>query len=294
MELDQLRSFCFVAEERSFSRAARRMFVTQPAISMQIKSLELEIGQSLFDRSKKEIATTEAGKILYTHAKRIFSEMDNARNEIDKIQQMVRGELIVGCSDTVSSYILPALLADFLKEYPALTITVQNRPSLHILQMILEGSAEIGFVSLPAAGANLDIQPFFTYDDVAVCSPAHAYARHKRISLSALAKHRLLLLEPGTKNRMLIDGAFTKANITPVSVMGFGSVEVQKAFAKKNIGIAVVPEFALRQEIEQGVLKVLSIGGIARRKIGVVVRKNRLLSMAAQKFLSLIHAKKKD
>lgn len=294
METDQLRAFCYVVEERSFSNAARRMFVTQPAVSMQIKSLEQEIGQPLFDRSKKDIISTEAGKILYAHAKRIFNEMDYAQNEIDKIQQLVRGQLTIGCSDTVSSYILPSLLSDFLAEYPELEITVQNRPSLHIVQMVTEGIAEMGFVTMPITETNLSIQPFFTYTIVAACSPKHACAKRSGIDLASLAKHRLLLLEPGTKSRMLLDEAFNKLQITPDAIMGFGSVQVQKAFAQKGIGVAVVPDFAVKKEARHKELKVLPIRGVARREIGIILRKNRLLSMAAQRFLSIIdtHGKK--
>lgn len=289
METDQLRAFCYVVEERSFSRAAGRMFITQPAISMQIKSLEREIGQPLFDRSKKEVLATEAGKVLYTHAKRIFQEMDYARNEIDKVQQLVRGTLTMGCSDTVSSYILPSLLSVFIKQYPFLTITVQNRPSLLITEMVLQGSAEIGFVTMPMKDAHLSIRPFYTYSVVAVCATDHAYAQQSRADLSSLTKHRLLLLEPGTKSRMLLDEAFSRAKITPASIMGFGSVEVQKAFAKKGIGIAIVPDFSVKKEAEQDELAVIPVRGIARRAIGIITRKNSMLSIAAQRFLSLIN-----
>ncbi len=219
MEINQLRAFNYIVMERNFSRAARRMFITQPAISMQIKSLEQEIGQTLFDRSTREIIPTEAGKILYSHTKRIFSEIENARNEIDKIQQLVRGPLIVGCSDTVSSYILPRLLSDFLNIYPDLEITVQNRPSSHIAQMVVEGTAEIGFITIPAQDNNLTVQSFFTYNDIAICSPEHELASRSRVDLKTISKYRLLLLEPGTKSRVLLDEAFTKRPCGPFMIV---------------------------------------------------------------------------
>ncbi len=290
MEFDQLQAFCYVAEERSFSRAARRMFVSQPAISMQIKSLEREIGQPLFDRSTRDIIPTEAGKILYAHAGRIFAEVDYARRKIDSIRQLVRGELTIGCSDTVSSYILPTLLSDFLNEYPDLDITVQNRPSLHIVRMVLEGVAEIGFVTLPLSDSNLVTTSFFSYNMVAVCAPDHLCAKRSKIDFPSLSKQRLLLLEPGTKSRMLLDETFAMLQLTPHAVMGFGSVEVQKAFARKGIGIAIVPDFAVKKDAEDGALVVLPIRGAARRKIGIIQRKNRMLSIAAQRFLSIIYA----
>jgi DNA-binding transcriptional LysR family regulator len=288
MDIDQLRTFCHVVDEQSFSRAARAMFLTQPAISMQIKSLEQEIGQSLFDRGRKKIVPTEAGTILYGHVQAICHELASARIEMDQIKQLVRGRLIIGCSDTVSSYILPPLLSSFLKQFPELSITVQNRPSLDITRMVIEGAADIGFVTLPVQAKQCIIWPFVSYHDVAVCALDHACAARNRISLPVLAQQRLLLLEPGTKSRMLLDEAFARCGLVPVSIMGFGSVEVQKAFARKGIGIAIVPDFAVENETGKSALKVVPIQGISQREIGIIVRKNRTQSLASQRFLASI------
>lgn len=288
MQTDQLQAFCYIVEEKSFSRAASRMFITQPAISMQIKSLEQGIGQALFDRSRKEVIPTEAGKILYRHARNIFDEIESARNQIDAVANLVRGRLTVGCSDTVSSYILPPYLSEFLKKYPELEITVQNRPSQHIVAMVLESSADIGFVTLPVVEQALSVRPFLSYNDVAICSKDHPFTKSARLDLPSLAAHRLLLLEPGTKSRMLLDEEFARARLSPSMIMGFGSVEVQKAFAKTGIGVAIVPDFAVKTREDRNSLAVLPVKGINKREIGIVVRKNRILSIATQRFSDFI------
>ncbi len=288
MDIDQLRSFCFIAEEKSFSGAAQRVFITQPAISMQMKVLEQEVGQILFDRSKKEIYLTEEGKILYNHAKSIFNELEHARNEIDELQKLVRGQLTIGCSDTVSSYLLPGTISEYIEKYPGIEITVQNRPSPHIIQMILERVADVGLVTMPVDDDHLLVRKLFSFKNVAVCSRKHPVAKHSKITLSSLVKNRLLLLEPGTKNRMLLDETFAQAGVKPASIMEFGSVEVQKSFAQAGIGVAIVPDFAVSKIDEKSRLKSISIRKVQKYEIGIIVRKNRNLSPAVKEFIAIL------
>lgn len=288
MDIDQLRSLCFIAEEKSFSGAAQRMFITQPAISMQIKALEEEVGRVLLDRSKKEIYLTEEGEILYKHAKSVFNELEHANNEIDELQRLVRGQLTIGCSDTVSSYLLPRIISGYIEKYPDIEITVQNRPSPHIIKMVLDRIADIGLVTMPVDENNLVVRRLFSYKNVAVCSREHPVAELAKITVPALVKQRLLLLEPGTKNRILLDEAFARSGVKPASVMEFGSVEVQKSFAETGIGVAVVPEFAIGKRDKRGGLKSMPIRKLRKNEIGILVKKNRKLSPAVSEFIALL------
>jgi DNA-binding transcriptional LysR family regulator len=205
----------------------------------------------------------------------------------------VRGQLTIGCSDTVSSYLLPPILSDFIEKYPNIEITVQNRPSPHIIHMVLDRTADVGLVTMPVTDDDLKVRQLFSYRNVAICSPEHSFAKHSSTHLSSLARHRLLLLEPGTKNRMLLDEAFARVNVSPGSLMEFGSVEVQKSFAETGIGIAIVPDFAVRKKRDRNLLKIIRIRRIPRCETGVIVRKNRKLSPAVQEFISLLYAHKK-
>jgi DNA-binding transcriptional LysR family regulator len=128
---------------------------------------------------------------------------------------------------------------------------------------------------------------------VAVCSRDHPVAMLPNMTVSSLVKHRLLLLEPGTKNRMLLDEAFIKHGVKPASIMEFGSVEVQKSFAEAGIGIAVVPEFAVSKKDRKGGLKSIPIRKIRKNEIGIIVKKNRKLSPAASEFIAFLDSENK-
>ena len=290
MDLDQLHSLCVIAEEKSFGGAARRMFITQPAISMQMKSLEKELGRILFDRSKKETCLTEEGKILFNHAQRVFNEIEHARNAIDELQKLIRGRLTIGCSDTVSSYLLPDIISGYIEKYPDIEITLQNRPSPHIVAMVLDRVADVGLVTLPVNDSHLVVRKLFAYRNVAVCSREHPVASCKKIPLSSLIKHRLLLLDTGTKNRTLLDEALSRVGLKPRSLMEFGSVEVQKSFAETGIGVAVVPEFAVgKHDRKKGLMKV-PVHKLGRNEFGIIINKNRALSPAASEFVAQLES----
>lgn len=286
MDLAQLKTFCIIIEEKSFSRAAQRLFLTQPAISMQIKALENDIGQVLFDRSTKEIMCTEAGNLLYPCAQRVLQEIDNARNKIDEIKNLVRGQLTLGCSDTVSSYLLPSFLSQFLEKYPFLEVSVRNRPTQFIVRMVLEQEVDIGFVTMPVKNDTLQFCSFHSYHDVVLYSPQHPLSMKTCISLEDLTSYRLLLLEPQTMTRTLLEKAFMQAQCRPQSFMQFGSVEVQKAFARNNLGVAIVPDFAINKRTERCIAR--RIRDVPVRDIAVVKKKKRQLSPAANKFWELL------
>ncbi len=286
MNINQFRAFCFVVEEKSFSRAARRMFVSQPALSMQIKSLEGELGEPLFDRNNRMVLLTDGGEIFYEHVKRIFEEIDSARHQIDEIRELSRGHLRIACSDTVSKYYLLPILSDFLDKHPGIELTVHNKTTQQIVKQVLDMEVDIGLATMPVSHVQLSEKPIFGYHDVAVCKPSHSLAKRSAIDLMGLSQIRLLLLEPGTKSRSLIDQAFINSGCAPGSVMELGSVEVQKDFAKIGLGVAIVPDFAVGGEAKDGTLSVLKIKNVPKRQVGTVIRKTRSLSLAAKTFLA--------
>ncbi len=288
MEIDHLKSFASIAQEKSFSRAAQKQYISQPAISMQMKALEEEVGQALFDRGKREVQLTEAGKIVHSHAKAIFNEIKCTHDEIDAIQKLVRGHLVIGCSDTISSYLLPSVLSEFLAKYPAIEVALHNRHTPEIIRMVLDREVDCGIVTLPVGENDCEVQRLFSYKNVALCTGEHICTQNGTITVQALAQHRLLLLEQGTQNRLLVDEAFKDAQVRHTSVMEFGSVEVQKAFAKAGLGIAIIPDFALPKKKRLRNMRTLRIRKIKKCEVGIVVRKNRILSPATQEFITLL------
>jgi len=286
MTLDQLKGFCAVAEERSFSKAARRMYLTQPAISMQIKALEQELAETLLDRGGREVLLTDAGRILYEHARSIFESIDAARHEIEELQGLARGHLVLACSDTLSTYALPPVLSRYSKDHPGVEVTILNKTSPEIVRLVLDREVELGLAMLPVTETGVVVEPLIEYRDTAACAPTHPLAAKSTVRLAELARHRLLLLEPGSRSRMLLDQAFEDAGIRPENVMGLGSVDVLKAFAAIGLGVAVIPEYAIQGRRGERRLSTLRIHGLAPRRIGAVIRADRTLPLVAQTFLA--------
>ena len=286
MEIAQLRSFCAIIEEQSYSKAAKKGFISQPAISMQIKALENGLDEKLIQRSRNRIVLTEAGKILYQHAKLILLEIDQAKQKIEEIKGLKRGHLRLGCSDTVSHYLLPPLLSDFLNKFPGMDVTIQNKPTSQTVEMLLDHTIDIGIVTLPVKSISLNIQVLFEYEEIAVSCAEMSNQKSGRMSFKQLVQHRLLVLERGTRSRSLLEAEFEKRGDSPESLMEFGSVDVQKKFAEIGFGVAIIPDFAIDPKLTESTLKTYKIKGNPKKQIGWAVRSNQPLPPITDAFLT--------
>lgn len=289
MEIAQLKGFRAVVEERKFSLAARRVFLSQPAISMQIKALEEEFGEKLLHRSRKEIVPTAAGKILYQQARKILDEVELTGQKIMNLKGIQIGHLGIGCSDTISHYILPNILKSFLLKFPGIEVGIQNKPTHQIIQMVQDRIVDVGVISLPFTASNLISKRLFTFKEIALCSREHPLAIKKSVDLKSLTRERLLLLEKSTQSRIILEKVFMSLDLNPTAIMEFGSVEVQKSFAEINLGVAIIPEFAFREDNTK--LIALPISDIGEREIGVVYHAKGEASKIVAAFISELEIK---
>ena len=171
MEFHQLRSFCEIARERSFTRAAARLALTQPAISLQIKALEEELGESLLVRHRTRLRLTPAGELLYQHAQAVLASLEAARNDITAFRQGLRGHVALATSDTNSTYILPEVLRQFRECYPQVRIDIRDKMSSQVLQLVLDHEVDFGLATLPLLHPQVTTEMLFTREDVVICPP---------------------------------------------------------------------------------------------------------------------------
>ncbi|MFH1567099.1 MAG: LysR family transcriptional regulator [Gemmatimonadota bacterium] len=286
MELQQLRGFCEVAREGSFTRAAARLFVTQPAVSQQIRALEAELDQVLLERSGRSVKLTEAGQILFRRAGAILAEVEAARQEVAALGEVMRGRVVVGTSDTNCSYVLPGLLTAFRAAHPGVAVEVRNRMSSEVGQLVLEDRVDFGLATLPVRHRSLVNRALFTRRDVLVCPPGHRLARRRSVRMVDLAGEPLLLLEQGSRSRALLDQAFAAAGLHPTAAMDLGSIEVIKRFAEIGCGLAVVPAVAVAREVDEGRLAAVPVQGLLPREIGLVLHRGRQLPAPAAAFVA--------
>jgi len=288
MELTHLRSFAAIARERSVTRAAIRLGLTQPALSIQIKALEAELGEALFARHRKQMQLTQAGEIFYRHVQTVLTTLEEARTEVAELRQLLRGHLAMATSDTNSAYILPEVLQQFCAYYPHVRIDIRNKMSSQVLQLVLDHEVDFGIATLPMAHRQVITETLFHREEVVICPVDHPLSRVATVALAQVSPYPLLVLSPGSTSRQLLDLAFQHAGVPMQVAMNLGSMEVMKRFVEIGLGVAIVPRVAVAEEVQQGRLTVLSIEDLPAREIGLVERKNAHRSPPAVAFLHLL------
>ena len=300
----RLAAFSAVARSGGFSKAAKELGKTQSSVSQAVLLLEQELGQKLFARDGHTPRLTDAGRTLLSRATRIFGEMELARTELAQLSALESGELVLGTSDTLACYFLPPVFAAFRERYPKVELRIDNRPSPVIAQRVSEQQVDVGIVSLPlpeslglsgkTVSERLNCLVLAAQEDVAVCSPAHALARRRAVSVRELAAHPLLLLDRTTSSRALVEAAFDAQKLTPILAMEMSSVEVLKRLAELGFGVAIVPRFSVQREQHAGTLAVLKLEHFgAARSVGALTPRAFAPTRAAGAFLELARAHSK-
>ncbi len=208
MDLCQLRGFYEIARQGSFTRAADKLFLTQPAISLRVKALEEELGEILFERRRKSIRLTPAGEVLFRRVQEVFDRLEVAREEIAALQHVLRGRLVIGTSDTNCTYLLPTPLQEFREQYAEVELDIHNRMSAEMGQMVLDHAVDSGLATLPVKHRDLVREKLFERIDVLLCRPDHPLAKRKYVRLQEVVEYPLLALERGSTSRRLMDEAF--------------------------------------------------------------------------------------
>ena len=288
MDLYQLQGFCEVARTGSFTRAAGELFLTQPAVSQQVKALEEELGAPLLDRGGRGLRLTPEGEILLARARAAFGELAAAREEIEGLRQQVTGRVVLATSDTNCTYVLPPILAEFRSAYPDVAVEVRNRMSSEVAELVRGDRADLGMLTLPMDHRSLDTEPLFSREDALICPPDHALARRRTVGLQVLAGEPLLLLEQGSRSRTGLDEAFRAAGLEPRVAMNLGSIEVIKRFVEAGFGLAVVPRIATAAETAEGRLVAVRVRQLETRQLGLVTHRGRRQSAAARALADMV------
>jgi DNA-binding transcriptional LysR family regulator len=290
MELTHLRSFYVIARERSVTRAATSLGLSQPALSIQIKALETALGEALFTRHRKQMQLTQAGEILYRHVQTVLTTLAEARTEMAELHQLLRGHLAIATSDTNSMYILPEVLRQFCAHYPHVRIDIRNKMSSQVLQLVLDHEVDFGIATLPMAHRQVMTETLFHREEVVICPVDHPLSGASAVSLAQVSFYPVLALSHGSTSRQLLDLAFQQAGVPMQVAMNLGSIEVIKRFVEIGLGVAIVPRVAVAEEVQQGRLAARPVEDLPARQIGVVERKDIRRSPPAVAFLHLLRA----
>ncbi|HEY3939342.1 MAG TPA: LysR family transcriptional regulator [Bryobacteraceae bacterium] len=292
MDFRQLQMFHAVAENLSFTLAGRQLFVAQSAISRKIRLLEEELGQKLFKRVNKRIFLTPAGEVVLRYARHVFQDLRNAALEVSDIAQSKQGIIRIGSGMTACMYLLPPVIERFQARYPKLEVRVVTGTSETLIPQIRNGTLDVGILTLPVKSPDLDVIPFTTEELVVVASPRHrALAKRRNVSAEELKGLPMILFNPGTATRRLIDECFARLGLEPRIVMESENVATIKPLVRINLGISLLPLPAVTTEAKHGELHYLRIRGEKlTRDIGLVAHKDDYRPKALLELMALFRS----
>jgi DNA-binding transcriptional LysR family regulator len=289
MDISALQAFLAVAESGSFSRAAERIYLTQPAISKRIAALEKEIGARLFDRIGRGIHLTPAGDALLGRARNVLKELEDVKRGITNLSGSISGELLLATSHHIGLHRLPGLLKRFHDTYTQVRLNLQFMDSEKACQGVARGDLELAVVTLPPeTAAPLKTEKIWDDPLDIVVSPGHPLARELHVTLNRLLDYPAILPGPGTYTREIILKAFGRLRDRIQVGMATNYLEVLKMLATIGLGWSALP----RTMIDAG-LNVVQIEKVGiRRELGIVTHEKRTLSNAGQAMIRIIREEK--
>jgi DNA-binding transcriptional LysR family regulator len=291
MEFNSLKAFIAVAQSASFTEAAERLFLTQPAVSKRIAALEEELGATLFDRIGRTVTLTEAGATLLPRAERILDEVKASQQAISNLSGEVSGRLSFGTSHHIGLHRLPPILRTFNQRYPQVDLDIHFYDSEDACREVAQGNLDLGLITLPTKldGPREELE---VWRDplVVVVGPDHPLIDQRTVSIAQLLQHPAILPSKNTYTRQLIDEAFARHGQFPEERLSTNYLETIKMMVSVGLGWSMLPQTMIEGELQQITVKGLQI----ERRLGVVIHRQRSLSNAAMALLELLRVAAKE
>jgi LysR family transcriptional regulator, transcriptional activator of the cysJI operon len=295
MDTRQLAAFCAVVERKSFSQAAERLGVTQPAVSLQIRSLEERLGQQLFDRSGRRVEPTEAGLRLYRGAQRLLTlERQVLEDMAGEAEGPLHGQLAIGASTGPGGTVVPVLLCEFAEAHPEVTIDLSISDTQTIVDRVARRELELGIVGATPRNRSVAYEPFFRDEVVLVCPPGHRFSG-RTVTLEDLRDEPLIVMQEGAGVRQVIEDELRKAGtrLRDLDVrLELGLQESVKSAVEAGHGVTFISRTAVEPELAAGTLAAASVKGLEpSREISLVRAAGRVATRVADAFVEFARAR---
>ena len=287
---EKLKTFMTVVRCGSLSQAAKELFISQPAVTLQIHKLEQEYKETLLYRRVRGIELTPTGKVLYEYAQRILLLYGELTEEIGALSGEILGTLRIGATLTVGEYFLPPVLGCFKDEHPATDIILEIENTRRVVDQVAAGNLDCGLVEGPFKNGLISAKKLTDDELVFVCSSRHKLANAPEIELETLGRESFILREPGSGTRQVFEDALKRAGFDPAKLkvlIQLGTTQIIKSLVAENIGVTVISERTVRNEIQQGILKRIPIPSLdLRRTFQFIFKKDMRLSLITRRFVS--------
>ena len=291
----QLESLVLLVEERSFSRAARRMYLSQPSLTKHIRNLEEALGAKVVNRASRAFTLTPEGRVAYDYARRILKLREEAMDRVMRVRETEAGDISLAASTIPATYILPSAIAGFRERYPGIRTAVRAADSSEVIETVLENGAEIGFIGKEPASAKLVGEPLWRDRMVLAVPAAHPWAKRRSVRVRELVKEPFVIRERGSGTREVFERCLAGAGGAGTPglrvVAEMGSSEAVKEAVLAGVGISVLSVHAIRRELKSGALAALSVEGCPiERSFHLIYRRQFDLMAHHRRFIEYIRA----
>ncbi len=288
MDFDQLHTFLEIVRLKSFSKAAQTCYRTQPAISAQIRQLEQELKTELFERFGSRISLTTAGRVFAGYAEQILDLRRRAQDEINELERVPRGELVIAANEATCIYVLPQVFSEYKKQFPGVQLQVDRSYGSRVLEAVMENIADFGLTQLPINEKRAQVVDIYRDEIRVIAAAKHPIGDNLSVTCHDLVPYPLLLPTSGTTRTRLNAWLEPVEDRVQIS-MELDSTEMMKRFAMANLGLSFLAVSNCREELAAGKLRSVALAPEPMvRRLGLIYRKDKALSKAALGFIQVV------
>ncbi len=294
MHIESLKVFCDLIDTRSFSKAATRNFISQSAVSQQVRALEERYDRKFVERSRNGIVPTSAGLVFYQGCLEILQRYNSLNEEMKDLGNIISGQVRLETIYSVGLHELSPHITRFIKNYPLVNIHIEYSRPNKIYDDAINGVIDIGIVAYPVARPQIEIIPFRSDNLALMCSPRHELASRKRIDVSCLDGQNFIGFERDIPTRKAVDKILREHGVAARYAMELDNIETIKRSVEADLGVAILPRASAENEIRAGALRAVSFTKSFTRPIGIIHRKGKALSAAARRFIEVLTSDNRD
>ncbi len=294
MHIETLKVFCDLVEMQSFSLAAERNFVTQSAVSQQIRTLEDKFKRRLLERvrGRREVRLTPSGEVFYRECQNVLESYNKLNESMNGLVGKISGTVKVATVYSVGLHELPPKVREFMTKFPSAKIDLEYSRTTRVMRDVINGTVELGVVAFPEQKRGLTIVPMASDRLVVICPPDHEFAERTQIKVTELKERDFVLFERDIPTRKATDKILKSYGVEVRKVAEFDNVETIKRSVEVGFGLAIVPHPSVMDEEKNKQLAVVELAEKDWiRQVAVIYRTDRTLSIAAKKFVQLLEKK---
>ena len=291
MHIETLKIFCDLVDLQSFSLAAERNFITQSAVSQQIRSLEDKFKRKLLERvrGRREVKLTPAGDVFFREAKKVLDAYAELQESLRGLVGKIGGTVKVACTYSVGLHEMPQKVGEFMSKFPSARIDLEYSRTTKVVRDVMSGAVELGILAFPEPRRGLTIVPMPSDRMVLTCPPDHKLAKRAQIKTKDLLGLSFVQFERDTPTRKATDKILKQAGVEIKKAAEFDNIETIKRAVEVGFGVAILPLASVLEEERSGSLAIVKLAEKEWvRPVGVIYRSDRTLSLAAKKFVQLL------